>query len=89
MLKSPQFTRSALIAATVISLGASPAVARQADAPLHPGQAVTTVAPHARQWTPARIDSTGVRPAARRSPPPPPLVPLDAPPPPPTAPTGC
>ena len=35
MLKSPQFTRSALIAATVISLGASPAVAREADAPLH------------------------------------------------------
>ena len=78
MLKSPQFTRSALIAATVISLGASPAVAREADAPLHPGQAVTTVAPHARQWTQARIDSTGVRPANQPvAASPAPVVPLD------------
>ena len=61
MLKSPQFTRTAVIAATVISLGATPAVAREADAPLHPGQTVTTVVPHARQWTPPRVDAIGVR----------------------------
>ena len=60
MLKSPQFTRAAVIAATVISLGASPAVAREADTPLHPGRTVT---PHARQWTQPRVDSLGVRPA--------------------------
>ena len=63
MLKSPQFTRAAVIAATVISLGASPAVAREADTPLHPGRTVTTVVPHARQWTQPRVDSLGVRPA--------------------------
>ena len=63
MLKSRQFTRSAVIAATVISLGASPAVAREADAPLHPGRTVTTVVPHGRQWTQPRVDSMGVRPA--------------------------
>ena len=77
MLKSPQFTRSALIAATVISLGASPAVAREADAPLHPRQIVTTVAPRTQQWTAARVDSIGVRPADQPVASPAPAVPLD------------
>jgi hypothetical protein len=63
MLKSPQLTRTAVIAATVISLGATPAVAREADAPLHPGQTVTTAVAPARQWTPPRVDAIGVRPA--------------------------
>jgi hypothetical protein len=63
MLKTPQLTRTAVIAATVIALGATPAVAREADAPLHPGGTVTTVVTPARQWTPPRVDAIGVRPA--------------------------
>jgi hypothetical protein len=78
MLKSSQFTRSAVIAATVISLGATPAVAREADAPLHPGRTVTTVVPHARQWTRPRTDAIGVRPANQPvAASPAPAVPLD------------
>jgi hypothetical protein len=61
MLKSPQFTRSAVIAATIVSLGASPAVARQADMPVH--QSSAAVAHHTRQWTQPRTDAIGVRPA--------------------------
>ena len=61
MLKSPQFTRSAVVAATVLSLGATPAVARQADMPVRPKAAVVV---HSRHWTQARTDSLGVRPAA-------------------------
>jgi hypothetical protein len=75
MLKSPQLTRTAVIAATVISLGATPALAREADAPLHPGRTVTAAVPHARQWTQPHIDAIGVRPVS-----PPvaaPAVPLD------------
>jgi hypothetical protein len=62
MLKSSPFTRSAVIAATVISLGASPAVARQADMPVHQAPAAT-VAHHTRQWTQAHTEGIGVRPA--------------------------
>jgi hypothetical protein len=62
MLTSSQFTRSVVIAATVVSLGATPAVARQADAPLRPKAAVVV---HDRQWTQARTEGLGVRPAAQ------------------------
>jgi hypothetical protein len=80
MLKSPQLTRTAVIAATVISLGATPAVARQADAPLRPGRTVTAVVPHARQWTQAHIDAIGVRPISQPvAASPAPAVPLDRP----------
>jgi hypothetical protein len=65
MLNSSQLTRSAVIAATAISLGASPAMARPADQPTQPRTAVTTVAHHTRQWTQPRVDGTGVRPADR------------------------
>jgi hypothetical protein len=68
MLNSSQFTRSAVIAATVISLGASPAMARPADQPVRPKAAVTTVANHSRQWTQPRVDGMGVRPAASAAP---------------------
>lgn len=61
MLNSSQFTRSAVIAATVVSLAASPAMARPAD---QPAASKATVASHTRHWTPARVDGTGVRPAA-------------------------
>jgi hypothetical protein len=78
MLKSPQFTRTAVLAATVISLGATPAVAREADAPIHVGRTVITVVPHTRQWTPARVDAVGVRPANQPvAASPAPAVPLD------------
>jgi len=61
MLKSSQFTRSAVIAAAVISLGASPAIARVADMPVRPPAAVAN---HTRQWTQPHVEGTGVRPAA-------------------------
>ena len=64
MLKSPQFTRSAVIAATVISLAASPAVARQADIPVRPSPAMSATQ-HGRHWTQARVDGMGVRPAGQ------------------------
>jgi hypothetical protein len=64
MLKSPQFTRSAVIAATVISLAASPAVARQADSPVRPSPAMSATQ-HGRDWTQARVDGIGVRPAGQ------------------------
>ena len=60
MLKSSQFTRSAVVAAAVISLGASPAIARVADMPVRPA----AVANHTRQWTQPHVEGTGVRPAA-------------------------
>jgi hypothetical protein len=65
MLNSSQFTRSALIAATVMSIAASPAMARPADQPARSKAAVTTVANHTRHWTQPRVDGTGVRPADR------------------------
>jgi hypothetical protein len=68
MLNSSQFTRSAVIAATVISLGASPAMARPADQPVRPKAAVTTVSNHARQWTQPRVDGMGVRPVTPAAP---------------------
>jgi hypothetical protein len=68
MLNSSQFTRSAVIAATVISLGASPAMARPADQAVPPEAAVTTVANHTRHWTQPRVDGTGVRPAVSAAP---------------------
>ncbi len=64
MLKSSQLTRSAVVAATVLSLGASPAVARQADAPLRPEPAASA-APATRHWTQPRVDGIGVRPVDR------------------------
>lgn len=64
MLKSSPFMRSAAIAATVVSLGASPAVARQADLPARSHAAITTVVP-ARDWTQPRVDASGVRPVDR------------------------
>jgi hypothetical protein len=73
MLKSSQFTRSAVIAATLMSVGAGPALARPADVPLRPKPAVATVTRDARQWTQARVDGMGVRPAAAS---PAPAVPL-------------
>ena len=88
MLQSSQLTRTAVLAATVISLGATPAVAREADAPLHPGRTVTTVVPQVRQWTPPRVDAIGVRPANQpvaASPAPVATLPRQRP----AAPTGC
>jgi hypothetical protein len=67
MLTSSQVTRSAVIAATVMSLGASPAIARQADTPARSKPAVTIVAPNTRHWTQARVESMGVRPADSRA----------------------
>ena len=84
MLTSPQFTRSAVIAATVLSLAATPAVARQADMPVRPN---ATVVVHSRQWTPPRTDGLGVRPPP--SPPPPPPWRSHSRRTPPTASTGC
>lgn len=75
MLKSSPFTHSAAIAATVVALSASPAVARQADQPVRSRAAVTTVVP-ARQWTQARVDASGVRPVDRVAAPAAPAVPL-------------
>lgn len=46
MLKSSQITRSAVIAATVMTMGASPAHARPADTLARSKPAVTTVAPN-------------------------------------------
>jgi hypothetical protein len=60
MPTSSPFTRSAVIAATVISLGASPALARQADMPVHQAPAVAA-AHHSRQWTQPRTEGIGVR----------------------------
>lgn len=65
MPSSSQFTRSALIAATVISIAASPAMARPADQPARSKAAATTVTKHTQRWTQPRVDGTGVRPADR------------------------
>jgi hypothetical protein len=75
MLNSSQLTRSAVIAATVLSLAASPAMARPADQPAPSKAAVTTVANHTRPWTQPRVDGTGVRPAVSAAP----AVPLTRP----------
>lgn len=64
MLNSLQFTRSAVIAATVIAIGATPAIARRADVPPRSKAAVTAVAHGVRHWTEPRVDGIGVRPAA-------------------------
>ena len=64
MLKSSQFTRSAVVVAAVISLGASPAIARVADMPVRPA----AVANHTRQWTQPHVEGTGVRPAVSAAP---------------------
>ncbi len=62
MLTSSQCTRSAVIAATVICLGTTPAIARQADVPPRPKAAVTGIAHATRRWTEPRVDGIGVRP---------------------------
>jgi hypothetical protein len=77
MLTSPQLTRTAIIAATAISLSATPAIAREADAPVHQAPAITA-AHHRGQWTQARTDAIGVRPANQpTAASPAPAVPLD------------
>ena len=65
MLKSSQFTRSAVIAASMIALGAGSAGARPADPPAGVRQAAAVRAISTRRWTPPRVDATGVRPADR------------------------
>ena len=65
MLKSSQFTRSAVVVAAVISLGASPALARVADMPVRPAAAVAN---HTRQWTQPHVEGTGVRPVVSAAP---------------------
>ncbi len=72
MLNSSQFTRAAVIAATVLALGAGPAMARPAEQPAPSKVAVTTDAHGTGQWTQPRVDSTGVRPVVSA----PPAVPL-------------
>jgi hypothetical protein len=59
MLNASQFTRAAVIAATVCSLATSSATARPADQSARPKAPVTTVA----KWTQPRVEGTGVRPA--------------------------
>ena len=51
MLNSSQFARSAVIAATMISVAASPGVARQADMPAGGKQATAARASTIRHWT--------------------------------------
>lgn len=67
MLNSSQVTRSAVIAATVMSIGAGPAVARPTDIAAPSKHAVTTVAPTTRHWTQSRVESIGTRPADKRA----------------------
>ena len=78
MLKSSQFTRSARHRrhGDLPRERAPPSRARPTPR-LHPGQAVTTVAPHARQWTQARVDSTGSSGRQPVAASPAPAVPLD------------
>ena len=68
MLKSSRFTRSVVVGAAVISLGASPAIARVADMPLHPKAAVSTVAHKTRHWTQPHAEGMGVRPVGTAAP---------------------
>jgi hypothetical protein len=63
MFKSSQFTRSAVIAATMIALGAGSAGARPADSPAGVKRAVADQAIATRHWTQPSVDATGVRPA--------------------------
>jgi hypothetical protein len=60
MLTSSQITRSVVVAATAMTIGASPALARQADTPARSTPTVTIPAP--RHWTQARVESVGIRP---------------------------
>jgi hypothetical protein len=60
MRSASQFARSAAIAATVISIGATPAVARPSDPP---ASSKPVVAQHTRQWTQPRVEGPGVRPS--------------------------
>jgi hypothetical protein len=76
MPNASQFARSAVIAAAVMTLGASPAMARPADHPAHYRPAVIAVVQHAQPWTQPRVDATGVRPGYRPAPPDAPAVPL-------------
>ena len=62
MLKSSQFTRSAVIAAAMISVAASPAAARRADMPAGAKLTVAARASTTRHWTQPRVASIGVRP---------------------------
>ena len=75
MLSASQFARSAAIAATLISLGASPAMARPSDQPA-PSKPVVT---HTRQWTQPRVEGPGVRPGDTPAAPSVPAVPLTRP----------
>jgi hypothetical protein len=65
MFSTAQLTRTVLIAATVASLGAGPALARPSEEPLSAAPSATT-APRpagAQQGTPPRVEGMGVRPA--------------------------
>ena len=73
MRSASQFARSAAVAATVISLGASSAMARPSEQPARSGPAV---AQHARQWTQPRVEGPGVRPGDTPAAPAVPAVPL-------------
>ena len=61
MLSSSKFTRSAVIAASALSLTASPAVARLADMPT-PKPAVTASVQHTQRFTEPRVDGMARRP---------------------------
>ena len=61
MLSSSKFTRSAAIAASALSLTASPAVARLADMPT-PKPAVTLSVQHTQRFTQPRVDGMARRP---------------------------
>jgi hypothetical protein len=61
MLRSSQFTRSAAIAVTALSLAASPAVARLAVMP-SPKVPATAAAQHTERFTEPRVDGMARRP---------------------------
>jgi hypothetical protein len=73
MRSTSSFVRAAAIAATVISLGASSAMARPSDQPARSRPAVTQ---HTRQWTQPRVEGPGVRPRDTLTAPVAPAVPL-------------
>jgi hypothetical protein len=73
MRSASQFARPAAIAATVISLGAGPAMARPSDqpAPIKPA-----VGQQTQEWTQPRVEGPGVRPTDTAAAPAAPAVPL-------------
>jgi hypothetical protein len=73
MRTASQFARSAAIAATVLSLGASPAMARPSDQPAASRPVATQ---HTQHWTQPRVEGPGVRPGDTPAAPAVPAVPL-------------